>query len=73
MDEEFEHGFRMGDYDWRNEAGDAQVILDCGLIAYEKEVYLAVEKLTPFLKHKENRYPNEYDIETFIMIIRGVQ
>ena len=72
MDEEFDHGFRMGDYDWRNEAGNEQVLLDGGLIAYEKEVYLAVEKLTPFLRDKENRYPNEYDITTFIMIIRGM-
>jgi hypothetical protein len=72
MDEEFDHGFRMGDYDWRNEAGDEQVLLPDGLIAYEKEVYLAVEKLTPFLQEKEDRFPNEHDITTFVMIIRGM-
>jgi hypothetical protein len=64
-------GFRMGDYNWRKEAGDAQVLLSCGLIAFEKEVYLAVEKLTPFLKKTEDRYPNEDDISTFILILRG--
>ncbi len=63
--------FRMGDYDWRKEAGEEQVMLSCGLIVYEKEVYLAVEKLTPFLQEKEQRLPNEEDIETFILLLRG--
>ena len=72
MTEEFQNGFRMGDFNWRKEAGDEQVLLNDGLIAYEKEVYLAVEKLTPFLRDKEDRYPNEHDITTFIMIIRGM-
>jgi len=66
-----EDEFRLGDFDWRENAGDEQVLLSGCLVAFEKEVYFAVEKLTPFLRKTESRYPNEDDIATFILIMRG--
>jgi len=68
MDDEFQIN---DDFNWREYASDEQVLLDNGLIASEKEIFFAVEKLTPFLLEKEDRYPNESDIEMFILLLRG--
>jgi hypothetical protein len=66
-----DNGYFIGDFDWRKEAGNERVLLSCGLVCLEREVYLAVEKLSPFLQEQEERYPNEEDITTFILILRG--
>lgn len=56
---------------WRELPDDATVMLECGMVVREKEVYLAVEKLTPYLKKTEDRWPNETDVEMFILMMRG--
>ena len=68
-----ENEFKMRDEDenWRHTAGHTKILLADGFIASEREVYFAVEKLTPFLQETENRYPTEEDITTFVMILRG--
>lgn len=66
-----EDEYHMNDFNWRKFAGNDEIMLSNGMIAFEREVYLAVEKLTPFLQKTENRFPREDDIETFIMMLRG--
>jgi hypothetical protein len=61
----------MSNPNWRSQVENEQVLLSCGLVVFEKEVYLAVEKLTPLLQETENRFPSEEDITTFILILRG--
>ena len=56
---------------WRDLCGNEKVMLACGITAYEREVYLAVEKLTVYLNKTEDRNPNEEDIGEFIMMLRG--
>ena len=56
---------------WRELPDDAIVMLECGMVVKEKEVYLAVEKLTPHLRETEDRWPTETDIEMFILMMRG--
>ena len=56
---------------WRTKVGHDKVMLSCGMIAYEREVYLAVEKLSDYLRKMEDRNPNEEDITEFIFMLRG--
>ena len=70
MDEN-EFKMRDGDENWRDTVGDEKILLADGLVATAREVYFAVEKLTPFLQETENRYPTEEDITIFVMILRG--
>ena len=63
--------YGMKNNDWRKDVGKEKVLLDCGLVVEEREVYLAIEKLTPLLQRREGRYPNEEDIVIFVLILRG--
>ena len=65
------HEFNIFDPNWRKTAGNDSVILSNGTIVLEREVYLAVEKLTKYLQETEDRYPNEEDIIAFICALRG--
>ena len=66
-----EEEWGLADPDWRDSEDNDMVMLESGMVVSEKEVYYAVEKLTPYLQKKENRFPNEEDIETFIILMRG--
>ena len=66
-----EDEYHMNDFDWRKLAGNNEVLLSNGMVVLEREVYLAVEKLTAHLQETENRFPTEEDIETFILMLRG--
>lgn len=63
--------FEIINPDWRN--GDNNtVMLNGGFLVQEKEIYLAVEKLTPYLQIKYGRNPTQEDIISFIYAISGV-
>ena len=63
--------FQIGDFDWRNEANDDMIMLSNGVTASEKDIYFAVEKLTPLLQRTQNRHPNEEDITAFLNMLQG--
>ena len=63
-----EEQFYLTNPNWRNLATDDYVNLPDGTLVKEKEIYLAIEKLTPLLLRKYDRYPNIEDIKNFIFI-----
>lgn len=62
--------WNLSDKDWREIETNEKVMLESGMIVYEKEIYLALEKLIPLLLETQDRYPTETDIELFILGLR---
>lgn len=70
MSDEYDE-FKLNDTNWRDHVED-DVIHLCGNVeATEYEVMLIIEKLTPILREKEDRYPNERDIADMVLMLRG--
>jgi len=63
--------YRLDGDEWRDSEENEDVILmDC-FLAKEKEVYFALEKLTPYIQDTYNRFPNELEVYHFVLIMRG--
>jgi len=60
------------DFDWHDDDSGDAVELQCGIVVLAKEVYEAIEILTPILQRTKNRHPNEEEILTVILTIRGI-
>lgn len=65
--------FSINNPKWREEKGlfDDVLVLDNGFEMCRYDVLLGVEKLTPFLRNKYNRYPNMKDILIFGCMLHG--
>ena len=62
--------FRITNHDWRKTATNDIVLLIDGIVSTEYDIFLAIEKLTPYLQNKEDRNPNIIDVSKFVMMMK---
>jgi len=59
--------FYLNNPDWRNQETNEEILLN-DLVVCEKDIYLALEIMTPYIQEKYDRYPTIDEIEEYIML-----
>ena len=62
-----EEQFYLNNPDWRDEPDNEEVVLG-DTVVREKDIYLALEIMTPRIQQRFDRYPTIDEIENFIIL-----